>query len=82
MMRDVVLQIGEAEQQFKNLFARSGVEAAGVIRKSLHGMAGVGEKPIERLLVHRLGLQATSANLVGASDDELDEMIETNTLSG
>lgn len=45
-------------------------------------MGGVGEEPIERLLVHRLGLKATETHLVGAANDKLDEVIEANTLSG
>lgn len=81
MMGDVVVQIRKAQKQLEHFINVGGAVAGFARGKGVSGVGRVGEKPVKQILVDRLRFNALAANLFGALNHQLDEVIEANALS-
>jgi len=77
-MRDVILQISEAEKQFEDFLVVGGIAIHLALCESVDGIGGVGQEPCQHFFVDQARFDAASAQLIGAVDYHLDEMIEAD----
>jgi hypothetical protein len=79
MVRDVVLQIRQAQQQLENIF----IAAIGLRRRErLRYLPRVSHKPVDRLLVNWPRSNVRFANLFRSFHNHFHEVIQTNTATG
>jgi len=79
MVRDVVLQIRQAQQQFQDLLIGRFVAHR---RKRPRCFARVSEQPIHHFLIRRFGCDATGAHVVGAFNYFFNEVIQAHSIRG
>jgi hypothetical protein len=79
MVRNVVLQIRQAQQQFQDLLIGRFVAHR---RKRPRCVTRVAEQPVYNFLIRRFGCDATGAHVVGALDYFFNEVIQAHSVRG
>jgi hypothetical protein len=80
-MRDVLVQVGNAEEEFEDAFLTFRLLTNGHFCQRLQSNVGVSEERIERRCVDGFALLARFEGVVGSDVGPIQEMIEAELLS-
>src|SRR5487761_53436 len=81
MVRDVVLKIGEAQEQLEKFLVIVRIAVQFGFGKGMNRIRRISQQPCQRFFVHKLRFHAPCAHVIRAFGHHLDKMIEAHTLA-
>src|SRR5579863_4829299 len=76
VVRDVLMKVGEDQEQFEHALALAGVGLLGAFLEVVHDQQRVGKQPFESLRIDGAASAAELNRLVGANERLFKEVVE------